>query len=67
MDSTFYKLSNDVLFVIFQIVVWKIWFFKDLTEIRFKFLFWIEFDLEAAMWLFPIGPYRFVQIMIWGR
>jgi hypothetical protein len=26
---------------------------------RFKFLFYIELDLRADMWLFPIGSYQF--------
>jgi hypothetical protein len=67
MDSKHYKLSNGILFVIFQVVVWKIWISKDLTEIWFKFLFWIGSEPERATRHFITRWYRFVGIKNVGR
>jgi hypothetical protein len=59
MDSTCYKLSNDILFVIFRNVVSKIRFFKDLAENNFENKFEFLFEpgqghVAVCDWSIPI-------------
>jgi hypothetical protein len=67
LDSTCYKISNGILFVIFWIVVWKIWFSKVLTKNRFENWIRILFRSETDTWRNGICWYRFGWITNVGR
>jgi hypothetical protein len=67
MDSTVYKLSNDILFVIFGPMNRKIWNLQDSTEFWFEFVIWILFESETDTWRDIIRRYRFMRISNMSR
>jgi hypothetical protein len=59
IDSTCLKVSNDILFVIFRAIVWKLWFLQDPAEFWFKIPIEIFFKPGPDTWRVLIRRYRF--------
>jgi hypothetical protein len=67
LDSAHPKDSNGILFAIFRVTDQKLWFFKDLDQIRFQTSIWFSFKPEAYTWLVLICWYPFGWITIDSR
>jgi hypothetical protein len=63
LDSTYPKVSNDILFVIFGRRNQKIWISKDLDEIWFQTSIWIEFKPRTDTCRVLTGRYQFGWIL----